>query len=496
MPDVSPAPPHVLVAGSRAFADFPLLCATLDRVLADRGPVAIVSGGAGGADRLGERYAAARGLPVERFVPDWGAHGRAAGPIRNREMVAGCALAVFFWDGASPGTADAIARARRAGVPVEVVRYADPAPHAVVRDRRHGPAAEGVRPNADPAPRPGGPPPFPPSPASALPPATPPAGDPPPRRLLDRVRDALRVRHYAIRTEDAYAYWVKRFVLFHGKRHPDDMGEAEVNAYLTHLAVEGGVAASTQNQALSALLFLYAHVLGRPLNQLRVVRAARPDRLPVILSRDEVRAVLDRMTGVPRLVGLLMYGGGLRVLEAVRVRVHHLDFDRAEVFVRAGKGGDDRRTMLPRSAAGGLREHLSRVKAQHDRDVAAGGGRVYLPEALGRKYPGADRAWGWQYVFPARTLSTDPRSGAVRRHHLSEQAVQKAVKAAAAAAGLGKPVTPHVFRHAFATHLIESGKDPRTVQTLLGHKSLETTMIYVHVLKQAGLGLESPADQL
>jgi integron integrase len=472
---VAPTPPvtRVLVAGSRAFADYPLLCATLDRLLAGRGRVAVVSGGAGGADRLGERYAAARGLPVERFVPAWAAHGRAAGPIRNREMVPGCGLAVFFWDGRSPGTADAVARARRAGVPVEVVRYADPA-----------------RP-------PGGPPPAPAAarPAAVPPPAPPPAA-PPPRKLLDRVRDACRVRHYSIRTEDAYADWVKRFVLFHAKRHPADMGEPEVNAYLTHLAVAGGVAASTQFQALCALLFLYAHVLGRPLDRLRVARAARPDRLPVILSRDEVRAVLDRLTGVPRLVGLLMYGGGLRVLEAVRVRVHHLDFDRAEVFVRAGKGGVDRRTLLPRAAADGLREHLARVRAQHDRDVAAGGGRVYLPEALARKYPHADREWGWQYVFPARSVSTDPRSGAVRRHHLSEQAVQKAVKAAAGAAGVGKPVTPHVFRHAFATHLIESGKDPRTVQTLLGHKSLETTMVYVHVLNQGGLGVQSPADLL
>ena len=462
MPNVPPPPPpRVLVAGSRAFADYPLLCATLDRLLVGAGPWVVVSGGAGGADRLGERYARERGWAVERFVPDWNTHGRAAGPIRNRAMVGGCARAVFFWDGHSPGTADAIARARKVGVPVEVVRYAAHAP-------------------------PGGPPPAPQT--------VPPTG--PPRRLLDRVRDACRVRHYSIRTEDAYADWVKRFILFHGKRHPDDMGEAEVNAYLTHLAVEGHVAASTQNQALCALLFLYAHVLGRPLNQLRVARATRPDRLPVLLSRDEVRAVLDRMTGVPRLVGLLVYGGGLRVLEAVRLRVHHLDFDRAEVFVRAGKGGKDRRTMLPLSAADGLQAHLAAVRAQHERDLAAGGGRVYLPEALARKYPHADRAWGWQYVFPARTLSTDPRSGAVRRHHLSEQAVQKAVKAAAAAAGVGKPVTPHVFRHAFATHLIEAGQDPRTVQTLLGHKSLETTMIYVHVLKQGGLGVRSPADRL
>lgn len=461
---------RIMVAGSRAFADYPLLCVTLDRLLAGYRPVAVVSGGAGGADRLGERYAAARGWAVERFVPDWGTHGRAAGPIRNRELVGGCALAVFFWDGASPGTADAIARARKAGVRVEVIRYAASAP------------------------------PPSPTPAVVAPPAVappaPPAGSPPPRKLLDRVRDALRVRHYAIRTEDAYADWVKRFVLFHGKRHPDDMGEPEVNAYLTHLAVEGGVAASTQNQALCALLFLYVHVLGRPLDQLRVVRAARPDRLPVLLSQNEVRVVLDRMTGVPRLAGLLMYGGGLRVLEAARLRVHHLDFDRAEVFVRAGKGGNDRRTMLPLSAVDGLKAHLAWVKAQHERDVAAGGGRVYLPEALGRKYPHSDRAWGWQYVFPARTLSTDPRSGEVRRHHVSEQAIQKAVKAAAGAAGIRKPVTPHVFRHAFATHLIESGKDPRTVQTLLGHKSLETTMIYVHVLKQGGLGVQSPADLL
>jgi integron integrase len=261
--------------------------------------------------------------------------------------------------------------------------------------------------------------------------------------------------------------------------------------------VEGNVAASTQNQALSALLFLYRHVIGREPGLLgNVVRAARPLRLPVILSREEVQSLLGALEGTPKIVGLLLYGSGLRVLEALRLRVHDLDFVRNELFVRAGKGNKDRRTMLPRTARLPLMEHLERVRLAHAADLAEGFGGVYLPEAIGRKYPNAAKEWHWQYVFPARDRSTDPRSGTVQRHHLSEQAIQKAVKAACQRASLTKAAHPHSLRHAFATHLLEDGQDIRTVQELLGHESVETTMIYLHVLNKGGRGVRSPADRL
>jgi len=316
-------------------------------------------------------------------------------------------------------------------------------------------------------------------------------------KLLDQIREACRVRHYSIRTEDAYADWAKRFILFHGKRHPLEMGVAEINRFLTHLAVEGNVSASTQNQAFSAVLFLYLKVLEvEPGRVTGVIRAKRPVRLPVVLSKPEVQAVLGRLRETPRLVGYLLYGSGLRVLEALRLRVHDLDFVTGQILVRAGKGNKDRRVMLPRVVTDPLLAHLDDVKARHAADLADGCGEVYLPEALARKYPKAPREWGWQYVFPARARSTDPRSGAVRRHHLSEQAVQKAVKAAAHGAGLVKAVSPHTFRHSFATHLLEAGYDIRTIQELMGHASVETTMIYLHVLNKGGKGVESPADSL
>ena len=320
----------------------------------------------------------------------------------------------------------------------------------------------------------------------------PPTGTEP--KLLDRVRHALRVRHYAIRTEDAYHDWTRRFILFHGKRHPQDMGETEVNTFLTHLAVEGRVSASTQTQALCALLFLYEHVLGRPLDQLGVVRANRPKRLPVVLSRAEVWAVLDRMAGTSGLLGRLMYGSGVRVLEAVRLRVKELDFDNGLIVVRQGKGDKDRRTIFPESVRADLSAHLERVRVLHDKDLAAGSGAVYLPGALDRKFPQAAREWRWQYVFPSARLSEDPRSGAVRRHHANENAVTKAVAAAAAAARLAKRVTSHTLRHCFATHLLEDGYDIRTVQELLGHADVNTTMIYTHVLDRRGRGVRSPLD--
>ncbi|MBN9523047.1 integron integrase [bacterium] len=463
-------PPRVLVAGSRGFADYPLLCATLDRLLAGSGPWVVVSGG---ADRLGERYAAARGWAVERHAPDWDRHGRAAGPIRNREMVGGCARAVFFWDGHSPGTADAIARAHKAGVPVEVVRYAA---HT----------------------RPGGRSSAPPAAAPPTVPVGPPAGNlPPPRRLLDRVRDACRVRHYSIRTEDAYADWVKRYILFHGKRHPQDMGAAEVSAFLTHLAVDRQVAASTQNQTLNALVFLYKRVLGAEPGVLAgVVRATRRRAAPVYLSRDEVRRVLAELAGTYRLVALIQYGAGLRVLEALRLRVKDVEWDLNQLVVRGGKGNKDRRTVLPRTARDGLREHLERVRGLHQKDLGDGYGAVWLPDALARKCPGAATTWEWQWVFPAARRSTDPRSGAVRRHHADGSAVNRELVRAVRAAGLEKRATTHALRHSFATHLLEDGHDIRTVQELLGHEHVETTMIYTHVLNRGGRGVQSPADKL
>jgi integron integrase len=313
-------------------------------------------------------------------------------------------------------------------------------------------------------------------------------------RLLDRVRTACRVRHYSLRTEDAYHDWIKRFILYHGKRHPSEMAEPEVNAFLTHLAVEGHVAASTQNQALAALLFLYQHVLGRPLDRVEgVIRALRPLRLPVVLSRQEVRAVLGRLDGVPKLVVQLLYGAGLRVLDAMRLRVQDVDFLRMEILVRDGKGAKDRRTMLPQVAKAGLLARCDEIRPLFERDLAEGFG-VSLPDAMDRKYPNAARQWSWYYLFPASRRGIDPRSRQIKRHYLHETVIQRAVSQAAKEAGVAKRVTPHVFRHAFATHLLEDGYDIRTVQELLGHASVETTMIYTHVLNKGGRGVRSPLD--
>ena len=317
---------------------------------------------------------------------------------------------------------------------------------------------------------------------------------PDPPKLLDRLRHALRARHYAIRTEDAYHDWCRRFILFHGVRHPKDMGEPEVNAFLTDLAVTRNVAASTQTQALCALVFLYEQVIGRPLDQLALVRARRPVRLPVVLTRDEARRVLAELSGVHRIIAQLLYGSGLRILEALRLRVKDIDFARNELTVREGKGDKDRLTMLPSAVKPALGVHLDEVKNLHDRDLRAGNGHVYLPTALAVKYPGAAAEWRWQYVFPSGKLSTDPRSGAVRRHHLHEGPVGRAITEAVTAAGITKHATAHTFRHSFATHLLEAGYDIRTVQELLGHESVETTMIYAHVLNRGGAGVKSPLD--
>lgn len=314
-------------------------------------------------------------------------------------------------------------------------------------------------------------------------------------RLLDRVREACRVRHYSLRTEDAYVDWIRRFILFHDKRHPLDMGASEINQFLTHLAVEGRVAASTQNQAFSALLFLYRKVLDVDPGRIEgVIRARRPRRLPVVLTRTEVRLVLSHLSGTYQRIGQVLYGGGLRLLECLRLRVKDLDFERGEILVREGKGDKDRHTVLPESVKSALRRHLEEVRLLHERDLARGLGRVYLPNALDRKLPSAASEWCWQYVFPSSVLSVDPRSGERRRHHAHEAAVSRAITAAVRASGIGKRATSHSFRHSFATHLLEAGYDIRTVQELLGHEDVSTTMIYTHVLNRGGLGIKSPLD--
>jgi integron integrase len=319
----------------------------------------------------------------------------------------------------------------------------------------------------------------------------------PPRRLLDQVRDAIRVHHFSYRTEQAYVGWIRRFILFHGKRHPEEMGAAEVSAFLTALATQAGVSASTQNQALSALLFLYREIVRRDLGWLDdVVRAKRAQRLPVVLSAPDVERLLAELQGVPWLMAMLLYGSGLRLMECHRLRVKDLDWTRGEVLVREAKGNKDRVTMLPQRLSAVLTAHLRTVAAVHRRDLAAGFGRVWLPDALARKYPSADREWGWQWVFPAARLSEDPRGGVRRRHHVHPSVLQRAIQSAARIARFAKPVGPHTLRHCFATHLLEAGYDIRTVQELLGHRDVSTTMIYTHVLNRGGRAVASPADRL
>jgi integron integrase len=315
-------------------------------------------------------------------------------------------------------------------------------------------------------------------------------------RLLDRAKAALRRKHYSLHTERRYLDWMERFIRFHNKRHPRHMGKTEIEAFLTHLATKENYAASTQNQALSALLFLYKFVLEQPLDfDLDAVRAKRPKRLPTVLSRQEAHAVLNCMSGETQLMAKLLYGAGLRLSECVRLRVKDLDFEQRKVIVRDGKGARDRASILPESLIEPIQHHLVRVQAIHAADLNAGLGGVYLPHALAKKYPHASREWIWQYAFPSARLSVDPRSGATRRHHYSRSGLQKAVRRAATLAGIAKRVTPHVFRHSFATHLLEDGYDIRTVQDLLGHKDVRTTMIYTHVLRRGPLGVRSPLDK-
>jgi len=316
-------------------------------------------------------------------------------------------------------------------------------------------------------------------------------------RLLDQVRDVIRFKHYSIRTEQSYISWIKRFILFHQKRHPRDMGADEVTRFLTDLAVRGNVTASTQNQALNAILFLYRDVLKIDLPWMDGIhRAKKPSRLPVVFTRTEVKSLLAQLDGTLWLMASLIYGSGMRLMECVRLRVKDVDFHYKQLMIRDAKGQKDRVTMLPESLIEPLRNHLVRIKERHEQDLREGYGSVYLPHALDRKYPNAGWEWGWQYVFPARSRSRDPRTNIVRRHHFAEDALQRALKNAIRRAGIIKPGTTHVLRHSFATHLLEDGYDIRTVQDLLGHQDLNTTMIYTHVLQKGGRAARSPLDRM
>lgn len=316
-------------------------------------------------------------------------------------------------------------------------------------------------------------------------------------RLLDRVRQALRTRHYSYRTEESYVSWIRRFVLFHNKRHPDEMGEKEISEFLTHLAVKKRVSASTQNQALCALLFLYREVLGREMDAVKnIVWAKRPSRMPTVLTQDETRALFGQLSGTTLLMASLLYGAGLRQMECLRLRVQDIDFGSNQILVRHAKGSKDRVTVLPHKVKPALQEHLVKVKKLHEADLRKGFGTVYLPDALARKYKHANREWRWQYVFPASHISVDPNSGIRQRHHVDASVLSQKLKIAVKNAGITKHVTCHALRHSFATHLLQANYDIRTVQELLGHEDVKTTMIYTHVLNRGGLGVKSPSDML
>ncbi len=316
-------------------------------------------------------------------------------------------------------------------------------------------------------------------------------------KLLDQVRDVIRKKHYSIRTEQAYVDWAKRYILFHNKHHPRDMGEKEIAQFISHLATDRKVASSTQNQALNAIVFLYKRVLNIELGDFgHMERAKKPEKLPTVMARTEVNKVISSMSGINQLMSKLLYGCGLRLMECVRLRVKDVDFEQNNILVRDGKGMKDRSTMLPEQLKPLLMEHLEGVKITHKQDLDNRLGETYLPFALERKYPNAAKEWGWQYVFPSEKISKDPRSGKMRRHHVSESALQRAVQKAARKAELTKHVSPHTFRHSFATHLLEGGYDIRTVQELLGHKDVSTTMIYTHVINKGGMGVQSPLDTL
>jgi integron integrase len=316
-------------------------------------------------------------------------------------------------------------------------------------------------------------------------------------KLLDQVREAIRMRHYSYMTEKAYVHWIKRFIFFHNKRHPAELGEQEIGQFLSSLATDSHVSASTQNQALNALLFLYREILKKDIGYVNgVVRAKRPHRLPVVLTRQEVRSIVGCLEGSDWIMAMLLYGAGLRLMECLRLRVKDIDLNSNQIVVRAGKGDKDRHTMLPAAVKEPLAKHLEGITRLHQRDLERGLGRVALPNALEHKYPNAGKEWGWQWVFPATSHFTDKVTGEKRRHHLHESVLQKAVKEAVQKSSVTKPASPHTFRHSFATHLLEDGYDIRTVQELLGHRDVSTTMIYTHVLNRGGKGVFSPADRL
>jgi len=316
------------------------------------------------------------------------------------------------------------------------------------------------------------------------------------KRLLDQMREQIRLKQYSPRTEKTYIAWVRQYILFHDKRHPKEMGAHEIKQFLTHLVSDKKIAGSTQNQALSAVLFLYRHVLKIDLDEstLELLRPQKSETVPVVMSKAEAKLLISKMTGVYQIIAQIMYGSGLRIMEVMRLRVKDIDFENRQIIVRDGKGGNDRPTMLPESLIKPLQAHLKRVKLIHEEDLLAGFGSVYLPYALERKYPNAHKEWIWQYVFPATARFKDPKTGITGRHHLHETAVQKAVKSAAQLAKIDKRISPHTFRHSFATHLLQNGYDIRTVQELLGHKDVKTTMIYTHAIKLGGFAVKSPLD--
>lgn len=319
------------------------------------------------------------------------------------------------------------------------------------------------------------------------------------KKLLDEVRDVMRLRHYSIHTERTYCDWIKRYILFHGMRSKDELqdGETKIEQFLTHLAVNTDIAPATQNQAMNALVFLYKKVLKSPLNnEINAIRAKKKINIPVVMTREEVRKIIQNMEGVPQLIVKILYGSGLRITEAVRLRVQDIDYKMKHIIVRSGKGAKDRVTTFSGSIIPFLENHLARVKSIHGQDISNGFGSVYLPYALSRKYKGAEKEWNWQYIFPSRKLSNDPRSGITRRHHIDPSVINKAIKSASRKVKIKKRVSAHTFRHSFATHLLQKGADIRTIQALLGHKNISTTMIYTHVLQQGGYGVTSPLDDL
>ena len=316
-------------------------------------------------------------------------------------------------------------------------------------------------------------------------------------KLLDQVRAAIRTRHYSRRTEKAYLGWIKRFILFHNKRHPAEMSAVEISQFLSHLALKENVAASTQNQALYAIIFLYKNVLDREIGEIdNIVWAKKPKKLPVVFTKTEVKTVIKQLSGVKWIMANLLYGAGLRLMECLRLRVQDIDFEYNQIIIRDAKGQKDRVTVLPEIVKEALEKHLEKVKRLHEKDLVQGFGEVYLPYALERKYTNANKQWKWQYIFPSEKLSIDPRSGKKRRHHLDESVLQRTVKEAIRQAGINKNGNCHTFHHSFATHLLEDGYDIRTVQELLGHEDVSTTMVYTHVMKKGGLGVKSPADKL